>query len=138
MNDQVLPAYPATDSTHGRRPNGRIPWPFAVICCGYFLFAGWAAFKMIPIFVTLFAARGLQTPLLALVLSNYVWVIPVIIAGAVGLTLAKQFVNFRDRYRRLGNLFLVIVAIGFLPMVALATALVLFRPVFGIYGKLSP
>jgi len=125
--------------THERLPNGRIRWPLAVIYCAYFLAAGWAAINLVPVFATLLGGLGLSLPLtsLRLLLTGGWCVLVLIIVGAVSLIVAKQFVNFKERYRRLGNLYLAVVAIVFLPMLVFVSFWVLYRPVFHLYGKVA-
>ena len=70
------------------------------------------------------------------ILLNYVWLIVAGVAFLVTLALAKQVGNFRERYRRPVNLALLIVAIGFAPLLLAAFALTLFGT-FHLVGKLA-
>jgi hypothetical protein len=114
-------------------------WLFTAVCCGYFLLGGWAAYRIVPICATFFAGLGISVSfgsLLFHLLLNYVWLIVVGVAILVMLALAKQVGNFSEPYRRLVNLVLLIVAIGFAPMLLAAFALKLFGP-FHLFGKLA-
>jgi hypothetical protein len=117
---------------------GESSWLFTAVCCGYFLLGGWAAYEIVPIFPTFFAGLGISISsgsLLFHLLRNYVWLIVAGVAILVTLALAKQVGNFSERYRRPVNLVLLIVAIGFAPMLLAAFALMLFGP-FSLVGKL--
>ena len=121
-----------------QRASRKSSWLFTAICCGYFLLGGWAAYKIVPICATFFAGLGISISsgsLLFHLLLNYVWLIVAGVAILVTLALAKQVRNFSERYRRPVNLVLLIVAIGFAPMLLAAFALTLFGP-FSLIGKL--
>jgi hypothetical protein len=114
-------------------------WLFTVACCGYFLLGGWAADKIVPICLTLFAGLGFSVSsgsLLFHLLLNYVWLIVAGVAILVILALTKQARNFSERYRRPVNLVLLIAAIGFAPMLLVEFALKLSGP-FHLIGKLA-
>ena len=135
MNAQFLLGLPGPAGV--RRPSGSIAWPLALLFCGYFLFACWPAIQFISVFLTLLAGLGLTSPFLILLLRLGWCVIVAVIVGAISLTVAKQFVDFKDRYRRLVNLFLLVVTIGFLPPALFELFLLLYRPVFHLYGKVN-
>jgi hypothetical protein len=139
MNDQTSTEYREMDSVKPRQPSGKSSWSITASCCGYFLLGGWAAFKLVPIYFTSFAGLGFTISLnstLFHLLNNYVWLIVPGAAGLVTLVLAKQFVNFNERFRRLVNFFLVIVAIALAPMLVAAIVLELAGP-FHLVGKLA-
>src|SRR5882724_2301691 len=118
MNDEA--------SREPRRAPGKSSWWFTAVCCGYFLLGGWAAYKVVPIGATLFAGLGISISsgsLLFHLLINDVWLIGAGVAILVALALAKQVGNFNERYRRPVNLVLLIVAIGFAPLLLAAFAL---------------
>ena len=112
-------------------------WLFTAVCCGYFLLGGWAAYKVVPICATYFAGLGISISydsLLFHLLLNHVWLIVAGVAILVTLTIAKQVGNFNARYRRPVNLVLLIVAIGFAPLIAFALTL---SGTFHVLGKLA-
>jgi len=112
-------------------------WLFTAVCCGYFLLGGWAAYKVVPICATYFAGLGItisSDSLLFHLLLNHVWLIVAGVAILVTLTIAKQVGNFNARYRRPVNLVLLIVAIGFAPLIAFALTL---SGTFHVLGKLA-
>jgi len=112
-------------------------WLITAVCCSYFLLGGWAAYKVVPICATYFAGLGntiSSDSLLFHLLLNYVWLIVAGVAILVTLTIAKQVGNFNERYRWPVNLVLLIVAIGFAPLIAFA--LTLSGP-FHLLGKLA-
>jgi len=114
-------------------------WLFTAVCCGYFLLGGWAAYKVVPICATYFAGLGISISydsLLFHLLLNYVWIIVAGVAILVTLAIAKQIGNFNERYRRPVNLVLLIVAIGFAPLLLAVFALTLSGP-FHVFGKLA-
>jgi hypothetical protein len=120
-----------------QRAPGNSSWLFTAICCGYFLLGGWAAYNVVPIGATLFAGLGISISsgsFLFHLLLNYVWLIVAGVAILITLALAKQVGTFSERYRRPVNLFLLIVAIVFAPMVLAALALTLSGP-FHLTGK---
>ena len=133
---------PLTDEQKRRRPQSNprtTSWSFTALCCVYFVLAGWAAYKIVPIIATLFAGFGFSISsdsILFHLLLNYVWLVVTGVAGIVALLLARQFLNFSERYRRLVNLVLLIVAIGCAPMVLEAVVLTLSGP-FHVIGKLA-
>jgi hypothetical protein len=131
MNDEA-PRQP-------QRAPGKSSWLFTAVCCGYFFLGGWAAYKVVPTCATFFAGLGISISsgsLLFHVLLNYVWLIVAGVAILVTLALAKQVGNFSERYRRPVNLVLVIVAIGFAPLLFAAFALAL-SGAFHLVGKLA-
>src|SRR6266851_671885 len=88
---------------------------------------------------TFFSGLGISISsgsLLFHLLLNYVWLIVAGVAILVTLALAKQVGNFSERYRRPVNLVLLIVAIGFAPMLLAAFALTL-SGAFHLVGKLA-
>jgi hypothetical protein len=120
-----------------QRAPGKSSWLFTAVCCGYFLLGGWAAYNVVPICATFFAGPGTSISfgsILFHLLLNYVWLIVVGVAILITLALAKQVGNFSERYRRPVNLFLLIAAIVFAPMVFAALALTLSGP-FHLTGK---
>ena len=122
-----------------QRAPGKSSWLFTAVCCGYFLLGGWAAYKVVPICATFFAGLGISISsgsLLFHLLLNYVWLIGAGVAIFVTLALAKQVGNFSERYRRPVNLFLLIVAIVFAPMLLAAFALTL-SGAFHLTGKFA-
>jgi len=122
-----------------QRAPGKSSWLFTAVCCGYFLLAGWAAYKVVPICATFFAGLGISISsgsLLFHLLHNYLWLLVAGVAILVALALAKQVGNFSERYRRPVNLVLLIVAIGFAPMLLAAFALTL-SGAFHLVGKLA-
>lgn len=122
-----------------QRAPGKSSWLFTAVCCGYFLLGGWAAYKIVPICATIFAGLGISISsgsLLFHLLLNYVWLIVAGVAVLVTLALAKQVGNFSERYRRPVNLVLLIVAIGFAPMLLAVFALKL-HGAFHLFGKLA-
>ena len=122
-----------------QRGPGKSSWLFTAVCCVYFLLGGWAAYKVVPICLTLFAGLGMSISSGSLpfhLLLNYVWLIVAGVAFLVILALAKQVGNFSERYRRPVNLVLLIVAIGFAPLLLTAFALTLLGP-FHLVGKLA-
>ena len=122
-----------------QRAPGKSSWLFTAVCCGYFLLGGWAAYKVVPICATFFAGLGISLSsgsLLFHLLLNYEWLIVAGVAILVTLALAKQVGDFSERYRRPVNLFLLVVAIVFAPMLLAACALTL-SGAFHLTGKLS-
>jgi hypothetical protein len=121
-----------------QRAPGKSSWLFTAVCCGYFVLGGWAAYKIVPICATFFAGLGIISSgsLLFQLLLNYVWLIVAGVAILVTLALAKQVGNFSERYRRPVNLVLLIVAIGFAPILLVAFALTL-SGAFNLIGKLA-
>ena len=122
-----------------QRAPGKSSWLFTAVCCGYFLLGGWAAYKVVPICFALFAGLGISISsgsLLFHLLLNYVWLIVAGVAILVTLALTKQVGNFSERYRRPVNLVLLIVAIGFAPLLLAAFALTL-SGAFHLVGKLA-
>ena len=120
-----------------QRAPGKSSWLFTAVCCGYFLLGGWAAYKVVPICATYFAGLGItisSDSLLFHLLLNHVWLIVAGVAILVTLTIAKQVGNFNARYRRPVNLVLLIVAIGFAPLIAFALTL---SGTFHVLGKLA-
>ena len=120
-----------------QRVPGTTSWLFTAVCCGYFLLGGWAAYKVVPICATFFAGLGISISsgsLLFHLLLNYVWLIVAGVAILVTLAIAKQVGNFNERYRRPVNLVLLIVAIGFAPLIAFALTL---SGTFHVLGKLA-
>jgi hypothetical protein len=112
-------------------------WLFTAVCCGYFLLGGWAAYRVVPFFAIYFAGLGFSISfdsLLFHLLLNYMWLIVAGVAILVTLAIAKQVGYFNERYRRPVNLVLLIVAIGFAPLVALALTL---GGTFTLLGKLA-
>ena len=122
-----------------QRGPGKSSWLFTAVCCGYFLLSGWAAYKVVPIYATFFAGLGISISsgsLLFHLLLNYVWLIVTGVVILVTLALAKQVGDFSERYRRPVNLVLLIVAIGFAPVLLAAFALTL-SGAFHLVGKLA-
>jgi hypothetical protein len=122
-----------------QRAPGKSSWLFTAVCCGYFLLGGWAAYKIVPICFTFFAGLGISISsgsFLFHLLLNYVWLIVAGVAILVTLALAIQVGNFSERYRRPVNLVLLVVAIGFAPMLLAVFALKL-HGAFHLIGKLA-
>ncbi|MBS1841331.1 MAG: hypothetical protein JSS69_05655 [Acidobacteria bacterium] len=130
MNEEVVARQP-------QRTSRTTSWTFTAVCCVYFALAGWAAYKTVPIIATLLAGLGFSISsdsILFHLLLNYVWLVVGGVAGIVALLLARQFMSFSERYRRLSNLILLIIAIGSAPMVLVAVVLTLSGP-FQVMGK---
>ena len=139
MNGEALSESPEREPFKPQGAPGKSSWSFTAVCCGYFLVGGWAAYKIVPICAIFFAGLGFSTSsdsLLFHLLLNYVWLIVAGVACLVTLALAKQVGNFSERHRRLVNLVLLIVAIGFAPMLLAAVALTLSGPLH-LIGKLA-
>ena len=139
MNAQASREYPKRQPVKPQGVTGKSSWWFTAVCCGYFLLGGWAAYKVVPICATFFAGLGISISsgsLLFHLLLNYVWLIVAGVAFLVTLALAKQVGNFNERYRRPVNLVLLIVAIGFAPLLLGAFALTL-SGAFHLVGKLA-
>ena len=117
-------------------------WLFTAFCCLYFAIAGWAAYKTFPILATLLAGQGFSISsdsfLFHLLLSgNYVRLMVVGTTAIIALALAKQVGNFSDRYRRLVNLVLLIVAIGSAPSMLLLAMVFTLPRTLHLIGKLA-
>jgi len=122
-----------------QRAPGKSSWLFTAVCCGYFLLGGWAAHKIVPLCLTLFAGLGFSVStgsLLFHLILNYVWFIVAGVAILVTLAFAKQVGSLSERYRRRVNIVLLIAAIGFAPMLLAAFAIALSGG-FHLAGKLA-
>jgi len=131
MNDEA--------SKEPQRERRKSSWLFTVVCCGYFLVGGWAAYKTAPICFTVFAGLGFSVSsdsLLFRLLLNYGWFIVIGVAILICLAFAKQVGSVTERYRRPVNLVLLTAAIGFVPMLLAAFAVKLSGP-FHLIGKLA-
>jgi len=139
MNAQASREYPKGQPVKPQGVTGKSSWWFTAVCCGYFLLGGWAAYKIVPIRMTFFAGLGFATSpnsLLFHLFLNHAWLIVAGVACFVTLALAKQFGNFSAGRRRLVNVVLLVVAIGFAPMLLAAVVLVLSGPLH-LIGKLA-
>lgn len=78
---------------------GKRSWLFTVICCGYFLLGGWAAYTVVPIFAVLLAGLGISLSAGSLLFRlplNSVWLIVAGVAILWTLALARQIGNFSE------------------------------------------
>jgi hypothetical protein len=131
MNDQ--------SPRESRRAFGNSSWLFTAVSCCYFLLGGWATYKLFPICAIFFAGFGFSFSSGSLpfhLFPNYMWLIIVGVAILVALALSKQIGIFSARYRRLVNIALLIVAIGFAPILLTVVAITLLGP-FDLMGKYS-
>jgi hypothetical protein len=122
-----------------RIANATSAWSFTAVCCVYFVLAGWAAYRTVPIIATLFVGLGFSISfdsILFHLFLNYVWLIVGGFAGMISLLLARQFLHFSERYRRLVNLVLLIAAIGSAPMLLFAIAITFSSPI-RVFGRLT-
>ncbi len=118
------------------RKNSRL---FTAFCCGYFLLGGWAAYKILPISTTFLAGLGFNVSygsLLFHLFLNYVWLIAAGVIILIALALAREVGNLSERYRQPVNLVLLIVAIGFAPML-LAAFVFMLSGAFHLIGKVA-
>jgi type II secretory pathway component PulF len=110
------------------RLNPRVPWPYAVACSLYFLFAYRGAATAIPIFAKLFDGLGVDLPLpTRFLMATYGWLLPLFFLGAVVLTIVKQFVRLDELHLHFTNLVLIFVAVVFVPLIVFAVYLPLFE-----------
>jgi hypothetical protein len=111
----------------------RLPWPFAIACCIYFLFIyRWLAI-ITPIFANLHQGLGVDIPLPTRILNaGYWWFYPTFFFGAMALTIVKQFVSFDGVRLRIANIFLIFAAIGFAPV----TVMLWYLPLCTLIWKL--
>lgn len=99
----------------------RTPWYLAFIGCIYYGFLGFVFLKTVPIFTKLFDELGVEIPLPArLLLSNYIWLVPVFYLAAIALTTIKQLTFFDERQNRIANRFLLFAGAIFPPLLVLA------------------
>lgn len=113
--------------------NPRVPWPYAVACCAYFLVAYYCLAGAIPIFAKLFEGLIVDLPLLThFIIATYWWLFPVFFLGAAALTLVKQFVQLEATRLRITNLFLIFAGAGLVPL----TLLAIYLPLLELIWKL--
>jgi hypothetical protein len=122
------------DSPPNAPLKSRVPWPYAVACCLYYLLIyRWFALAT-PIFAKLREGLGIVIPLpTRLLMATYRWVYPVLFVGAAALTIVKQFVPLEKPRLRITNLFLIFAGIVFPPLVVLAW----YWPLFDLIWKLK-
>ena len=108
-------------------PKSRVPWPFAIACCVYYLLAYRGLAVAAPIFAKLFEELGIEIPFSTrFLMASYWWLYPVVFLGAVILTIVKQFVSLCGARLRVANLSLIFVGVVFIPLAALSYYLPLF------------
>jgi hypothetical protein len=133
MLAHIIPVQTGKELPANKPPNSRIPWPFALACCLYYLFVYRGLATAIPVFVKLFDGLGVVLPLpTRLLMATYSWLFPVLFLGAVILTIAKQIVILETIRLRIANLFLILVGVVFVPLVLL----VMYSPLFVLMWKL--
>jgi hypothetical protein len=134
MNAQVLPVYVRGGNERRSGPESRLPWPYAIACCLYFIFIYRALTLATPTFAKMFTELGIVIPLPTLLLiASYRWVYSITFVGAVILTIVKQFVVLRGASLRVANLLIIFVGIVFAPL----ATLLLYWPLLELTWKLK-
>jgi hypothetical protein len=134
MLAQIIPVHIEKELPQNTPPNLRVPWPYAVACCLYYLLAYRGLASATSVFAELFKGLGLMPPLpTRLLVANYSWFFPILFVGALMLTIAKQFIPFSTLRLRVVNLFLIVVAVVFPSLVALTWYLPLFILVYKLH-----
>lgn len=122
------------ESPQNSRLKSRVPWPFAIACCVYYLLAYRGLAAAAPIFAKLFEGLGVEIPFpTRLMMNAYWWIFPVIFLGAVTLTIVKQFRPLEKLRLRIANLFLIFAGVVF-PMLAV---LGFYLPLFVLIWRLK-
>lgn len=116
------------------RPKSRVPWPFAIACCVYYLLAYRGLVAATPTFAKLFEGLGVEIPFpTCFMMTTFRWIYPLIFLGAVNLTIIKQFVLLEKLCLRIANLFLIFAGVVF-PILAV---LVFYLPLFVLIWRLK-
>ena len=142
VSQQVSKAYSGMDSAMPRRLAGRTSLLFAVLWCLYFLLAGWAVSRVLPVFATLLAGMGFAIPRESIrfyLIFHSVWFIAASVAILIVVVLIRQFVDLSDVRRRLIYRFLIVITIVSVPFVVAALAFAAYAILFGpfqLIGKL--
>ena len=128
MLAQIFPVHIEKELPPSTPPNSRVPWPYAVACCLYYLLTYRGLATAAPTFGKLFEGLGVALPLpTRLVIAGYSWLFPLCFGGAVILTIFKQFVPLNKPRLRVVNLILIFVGVAFPLLVLLAFYLPLFE-----------
>jgi hypothetical protein len=113
--------------------NPRVRWPYAVVCCLYFLLTYRGFATATPIYAKLFEGLDVDLPLLTrFLIVTYGWLFPAFFVGAAALTIVKQFVLLDGRRLLITNLILIFVGAVFVPLIGVA----LYFPLFDLIWKL--
>jgi len=134
MLAQIIPVHVEKELPTNTPPNSRVPWPFAVACCLYYLLAYRGLANAAPILAKLHEGLGTALPLpTRLLMAGYSWLLPLCFGGAVILTIFKQFVPLEKPHLRAVNLILIFLGVV-LPSLVI---FVFYLPLFDLIWKLQ-
>ncbi len=134
MLAQIIPVRIEKELPTNTPTNSRVPWPFAVACCLYYLLAYRSLASATPIFGKLHEGLGPALPLpTRLLMAGYSWLFPLCFGGAVILTIFKQFVPLEKPHLRVANLIRIFVGVVFPPL----AILVFYLPLCELIWKLQ-
>ena len=143
MSDEALTGFLESDSGKPRPLTRRASLLFTAVWCGYFLVAGWAIPKVLPIFLTLLAGMRLfsveRDSISYYLFSHNGWFTAAAAAVLVVAVLVRQFVSVSDARRRQLNRVLVVMTIVCSPFVVAAftfAAISILSGPLSLIGKL--